>query len=314
MNRWFQKGNARRFYRIDMPVKTFVTPASPIRDREIYASGLDYFPPTLRRYIENEKNETLYWVNKVQDQKVVVTKMFKEVIDYIEFFGDATQMMAKGLNPAKDPQYLFRLQSDIEGFSAIEELLPSSPKTYRYFKMLEEKFLAYLKSMFNSARHSKPDYFEANRHLPLGYKIDETLEMLTSKSNFDKIPLIQAIVHLVQFVNAHLNAYRQLNDDNILRHYPDEWPRMKVNISASGIAIRYKKRFTQFEKVDVFLYFPDQDKVLEFEGTVVDTRSIDSHHEERVAINFDFPNGQKQDFLQNQIQRYEIEECMDFQL
>ena len=29
------KGNGRRFHRVDMPVRYFITPSSPIKDREI---------------------------------------------------------------------------------------------------------------------------------------------------------------------------------------------------------------------------------------------------------------------------------------
>jgi len=57
MNQWFRKGNSRRFHRIDMPIKFFIVPSSPIKDREIYATGANYFPSSFHAKIAGQKLE-----------------------------------------------------------------------------------------------------------------------------------------------------------------------------------------------------------------------------------------------------------------
>lgn len=313
MNRWFQKGNSRRFFRIDMPLRLFVTPSSPIKDREIYATGADYFPPGIKKRLQEQKTDTHYWLSRVQDQKILVTELFNEVIDFIEFFGECAISISQGINPRLDPKYWVQLNQKKQGFQKVEALFESAPKTYRYFKLIEDKYMTFLESMIHSITHSTQSHFEANRNLPYGFKIDETLELF-KKEKFSKVPLVQGILSLCQLMNIYLEAYRHINDDNVLRQYPTEWKLQQANVSASGLAVLLEKRFEAFEKVDVFFYFPTQEKILQFSGSIVDIRTIDDAYKERVAINFEFPDGSNQDFLQNEIQRFEIEECMHFNL
>lgn len=313
MNRWFHKGNSRRFFRIDMPVRLFIAPSSPIKDREIFATGIDYFPPTIKRLIERQKNETLYWINRIQDQKEIISALFQETIEAIEFFGKCAESVSKGINPKIDPTYWMQINQRLTGFQTIETLKASSPKTYGYFKLIEEKYLLFLQSIADSISNSTPTEFKANANLPYGFKIDETLELFKSEK-FAKIPLIQAILALSTFMDTYVEAYRQINDDNIMRQFPQEWKLQHANVSASGIALLMNKRFKNFEKVDVFFYFPAQNVTLSFNGSIVDVRSIDDQYKERIAVNFEFPDGKTQDFLQNEIQRYELEECMSLTL
>lgn len=313
MNRWFQKGNSRRFFRLDMPVRVFLAPMSPIKDREIFATGIDYFPPTIRHLIAKQRTDTMYWVTKIQDQKELVTHLFKEVIESIEFFGNCAQSISQGINPRLDPAYWIQISNKLEGFQTIEALKSSSPKTYNYFKLIEAKYLIFLNSMYESLMKSSPTSFEANDSLPYGFKIDETLETFKNPK-FEKIPLVQAINELSAFMDTYMEAYRQINDDNILRNRPQDWKLQQANVSASGLALLLNKRFKPFERVDTYFYFMPQNKVLHFEGTIVDIRSIEDQFKERVAVNFEFPDGNSQGFLQNEIQRFEIEECMSIQL
>lgn len=313
MNRWFQKGNSRRFFRIDMPVHVFVAPSSPIKDRDIYATGIDYFPPSVQAHIEKEKYETFYWVNRIQDQKEALTLLFEEIIDAIEFFGQCSVSISKGDSPKKDPKYWMMIAQRQKGFQKISALQQSAPKTYGYFKDIEAKFLTFMSSLSESISKSTPIEFHSNRNLPFGFKIDETIDLF-SNEKFAKIPLVQAITHLCTFMDIYLNAFRQINDDNILRQFPEEWRLHRANVSASGIALMLEKRFKNFERVDIFFYFPKQKVSLSFEGSIVDIRTIDDQFKERVAINFEFPDGNSQNFLQNEIQRYEIEECMSIEL
>jgi len=95
---------------------------------------------------------------------------------------------------------------------------------------------------------------------------------------------------------------------------PNQWPKINANLSASGIAVLFTKLFQLYEKVDVFLYFPENKKVLKFNGSVVKISSINEKHKERIAINFEFPDGKNQDFLTYKIQEFELNLCLDLNL
>lgn len=313
MNRWFHKGNSRRFYRLDMPLKVFVAPASPIRDRDIFATGIDYFPPTVKQLIELQKNNAFYWIDRIQDQKVLMTNLFEETINTVEFFGRCAEAVSKGINPKLDPSYWITIKQHQQGFTTIEPLRETAPKTYRYFKLIEEKYLYFLNSLTESIDKSSPTLFAAKRSLSYGFKIDEILEQFKSEK-FKKIPLIQAILSLASFMDTYIEAYRQINDDNILRDFPEEWQQQNANVSASGLALILSKRFKPFEKVDVFIFIPHRNAVCSFSGSVIDIRTLDNQYKERVAFNFEFPDSKNQNLLQNEIQRFEIEECMEMDL
>ncbi len=309
MNKWFRKGNARRFHRVDMPLRYFMVPRSPIRDREIYATGADYFPDSLLSKIEVNKNFTLQCVNRIQEQNALLTEIFDEIIQYIEFFGECAHSISKGQNPRQDAGYWIRVKEHQQGFQQAIRIQASSPKTFQYLQMIEDKYLAFLNRMVESIAKSTPTHFQVSGHLPLGFKVDEMISTFQAPK-FQKIPLIQAILNLSKFMDAYLEIYRQINDDNYLKQFPHEWPLRNSNVSASGLAVHMDKRYDLYSKLDVFLYFEAQEKVLHFEGSVVDIRTDERKQMERIAINFEFPDGRDQDFLQHEIQKQEIKECM----
>ncbi len=310
MNRSFQRGNARRFYRIDMPVKVFMTPKSPIKDLEIYATGADYFPPSIEKKIIHKKEKTLIWLDKVQEHKIIINASFKEIIEFIEFFGYCTKLIAQGLSPKKDISYWLKLSHHKKGFKEIMPLHELDPKTYQYFKMLEEKYLTFLNHLVQCLKASSPTFFKVDTILPYGFKFDEIIEKFSSPK-FAKIPLIQAIKSLSKFLETYMAVYRQIVEDNYLKHFPKEWKLDLVNISASGISQVFEKRFKLHDKVDVYLYFDDSDTQLHFEAKVVNIRAIEDSYQERISLNFVFPNGNEQSVLQAEIEKFEIKECMD---
>lgn len=311
MHQWFRKGNARRFHRVDMPVRYFVLPSSPMEDRDIYATGADYFPKTVQTQIETLKHHTLNSLNKIQDQTEIITLIVEEIIASIEFYGSTLEKLSNGQHPKKDSAYWLQINQKVKGFQSIEKIKASSPKTYQYFKMIEDKYLRFLSILVESINDSDRDNFSVNGHLPFGFKLDEMMTVFRQEK-FAKIPLIQTLKYLAEYMEAHLEIHRQINDDNYLSDFPQEWPLHKVNLSASGIAVTVHKIIRLYSKVDVFLYFEQQDKTLHFEGTVVDIRSLEEEINERIAINFEFPNGNDQNFLQQEIQKQEVKECMQF--
>ncbi len=309
MNKWFRKGNARRFHRIDMPIRYFIVPRSPIKDREIYATGADYFPASLLSKIEANKDFTIQCVSRIQEQNALLTEIFEEIIQFIEFFGECARSISQGQNPRQDPSYWMRVKEHQQGFKKAIRIQASSPKTFQYLQMIEDKYLTFLNRIVESIDKSTPVHFYVSGHLPVGFKVEEMISTFQSPK-FEKIPLIQAILNLSKFMDAYLEIYRQINDDNYLKQFPQEWVLKKANTSASGLAVLMDKRYDLYSRVDVFLYFEEQDRILPFEGTVVDIRTDERKQMERIAINFEFPDGKDQDFLQLEIQKQEIKECM----
>ncbi len=311
MHQWFRKGNARRFHRVDMPIRYFIIPSSPLEEREIYATGANYFPNGTVQKLNDLESATRSSLERIQDQKQVIGEIVTEIIQYIKFYSDCLRNISNGIHPKKDPNYWLQINSKKQGFSSINKIKESSPKTFTYFKMIEDKFLIFFERLLNSIERSSKDTFYVDGDLPFGFKIDET-RTLFSQPKFARIPLVQTIVHVAEFLDANLEIHRQINDDNYLQHFPQEWPLKTINISASGIAVLMPKLFKIYSRVNVFLYFEEDEKQISFEGVVVDIRESQGDYLERIAVNFEFPNGNDQNYIQQQIQKQEVKECMKY--
>ena len=115
MNKWFRKGNARRFHRVDMPTRFFIVPSSPIKDREIYATRADYFPTNYVNMIETRKYATMRSVGKIKEQSALITEIFNDVIEDIEFFGECAKNISQGINPKSDVSYWLKVNEKCIG-------------------------------------------------------------------------------------------------------------------------------------------------------------------------------------------------------
>jgi len=296
-----------------MPIKIFIIPSSPIKDYEIYASGINYFPDYIEKAIEKHTDQTLYWMERIQEHKQVTSALFHECLNDIDFLGHCIRTMTRGLNPRKEANFTETLNHHLRGFSTIESIHDSAPKTYNYFKMIEEKYMVFMYAIGEAVMNSTPDKFYGDPNLPKKFKSDR-IETVFSGEEVEKIPLVQAILNHNRLLTVYTDAYRQINDDNVLRQHPEGWTVHNTNISASGVALHFNKQFKLFEKVDVMIQLPLNKEILFFNGSIVDTRKMADGKQERVAINFDFPDGKNQNKLQNEIQRFEIEECMSIKL
>ncbi|WP_373017500.1 PilZ domain-containing protein [Thiomicrorhabdus sp.] len=296
-----------------MPVRHYIVPSSPINDRQIYATGADYFPTSFQNKVAVEKFSAQSWVKRVQEHSAIIQQIFNEIFEYIDFFGKCAHSIAEGRNPRLSSEYWSRVNHHMEGFQSARMIEPSSPKTYQYIKMIEEKYLTFLRNMVWSLENSTPSDFAVQGHLPTGFQLDEMIGAFQSPK-LQKIPLVQSLLHTAAYLDSYLEGYRQIHEDNYLKNFPKEWKASMANISASGIAVNLGKRFPLYSHVDVYLYFPVDDRVLKFNGSIVDIRTDEKKHQERIAINFEFPDGNLQDYLQIQIQKQEVKECMDIVL
>jgi len=117
-----------------MPIRYFITPSSPIRDREIYATGANYFPESTLKLIETKKNLILIAIEKTQTSDPLLKTIFIEMIEGVEFFGNCLKDISNGKSPKSDLTYWVQLKNVKQGLS--------KP---RLWKQLRQKPLAILK-------------------------------------------------------------------------------------------------------------------------------------------------------------------------
>lgn len=301
--------NVRRFFRINMPLRCFVTPSAPIADREVFASGANYCPVSIRSQLNNDKKLLLKSLLQIQEHKDALTEIFNEMINHADFFGQCCEMLSKGINPRYNLSTWAAIKSHRQGFEKLKLLENVAPKTFRYLKNIEEKYLFYVQQLMDCSEHSTPEQFHAPDYLPDSFRADTLVQKLTDEK-YQAIPLVQSILNTANFINTYTETFRQMHDDHVLRQNPADWPEEIVNVSASGLAIKMRKAFRLHERVKIQIYFPEMKRILKFDGVVVNVQSDAESQLERVAMNFEFPDGKSQNLLQTQIQRYEIRECL----
>ncbi len=296
-----------------MQLRVLILPHSPIEEAEIYATGIEYFPPRLETKLDLEKKSIYLWLERIQDHRTLITNLFNEIVQYIDYLGNLLKQLSRGIDPKQDAHYWLSMSQFNKGFTLYATLKTSAPKTYQYVKLLEEKYIAFLQQLQYSIEQSDEKTFAVKSAPPTGFKIDELYEIF-SQEKFKKIPLIQAFHALISYFESYVNVFRELYNDNYLKSFPNEWSTVEANISAGGIAVQMEKRFTLHQRVDVNIYFPEHKRLLTFDGNVVAMHSMVNSYLERTAINFEYPDGIQQNFLQTQIQVYEIEQTMDIPL
>lgn len=303
--------NVRRFFRINMPMHYFVTPTSAILDREIFATGSIYYPPSTRTILQQQKQNIIDSMARIQEYKDELMQIFSEMIEHADFFGQCAHMMTQGINPKNTKNYWNTLKSHQRGFVKIQLLKTEAPKTYQYLKTIENKYLFYLNHMIESLENSNSEHFYAPGLLPKDFKIDELAKAFADEK-YQTIPLAQTILHTAEFIETHSHIFREIYDEHNILQHPDTWPEETVNVSASGLAIVTRKSFKMHERVTIRFYFSHHERILVFTGVVVNiqpTTNDQGEAAERIAMNFEFPNGKDQAYLQTQIQKYEIDQC-----
>lgn len=296
-----------------MSIRSFIVPSSPIRDREIYATGANYLPSVVIDKIKSQRLRVFNAVSKVQEQKELVNEITKQIVLALEVFGKCCEKISSGASPKLDLPLWRQVNIVSKGFASIKKLQSASPKTHQYLSLLEDKFIKHFYYLIYSIENSTPNQFQVKGHLPKGFAIDKLLKSFEDPK-YEKIPLVQTILNLGVLMNTYLEVYELINEDNYARQFPEEWAIKSANVSASGIAIHLGKRFELYTKLDVLIYIESLNKILEFEGSVVDIRDNADQGTERVAINFEFPDSKNQTLLQQEIQKQEVKECMKFAL
>ena len=108
MRTWYQRGNQRRFHRVDMPINIMILPKERPFGQPIFHWGIDYFPPSIEVQIRSSRRLLTIQVDRIQEHKVFLQALFQECVQQIEFLGELIRLIAKGENPLCLPQNLKR--------------------------------------------------------------------------------------------------------------------------------------------------------------------------------------------------------------
>lgn len=306
---WFEKGEHRRFSRIDLPVKVFVTPINLKADKQIFGLGIDYFPPTVQKKIESAREQTFYWFKHIQEQQDVLEPVFKDLMLAADYLGDWVRYVSDGRSPKEDMIEWRRFVSYAKGVESVGALQESAPKTFQYLDQMNQKIRAYFKNFAVCIDKSSPRKFVVDDSLPQEFAVDEMMAKFTDPS-FSKIPLVQSLFHLNAYLNAVFDAYGEFIRDYYFRQNPKAWEMQTVNISAGGVSMIMPKRFKPSTHCDAYFYFAESERLLTVRSILVRTCSDWKESQECNAFNFEFPDLQDQLFIQQEIERFEIHNSM----
>lgn len=314
MGYWFEKNESRRFPRIEMPVQIHITPTNPIRSKDIHALGIDYFPPSVEKKIQKTKLDLWHSVKHIQEQQDILEPVFFETIDLIDTFGEVVKDAQQGRNPElSDPKDPVILQKLFSGFQRFSSLQTPAPKTFYYFDQLNQKFLVYAQNLVYGLKKSTPGKFISTLAFQTDFEIDKTIANF-SQPKFQQVPLAKALFYLSQYLNLHLAAYREFLQDLLPNKSAKKLPKLDINLSACGLAIRENKRIPLGCKVDVTLYFADTDETLKIKGSIVRSVTLAKQQTECNALDYYFPDGKDQNIIQRQIELMQLYRCPDVSL
>ncbi|WP_173290780.1 hypothetical protein [Thiosulfativibrio zosterae] len=310
---WFQKGEYRRFRRINMPIRVFVTPVQPIKDQQIFALGIDYFPPTVQKKIQASHESLNYWVRHIQEQQEILAPVFGEVEDSVQYFGRCVEGLSVGRSPKSERLEWAEFNRYSKGVESILALKVTAPKTFQYFEQMNQKLKVYYHNLFNLFEGSTPTQLNLESELPDSMLVDEMMKRFESKS-FAKIPLVQSLFHLHQLMGHYFSAYTELLKDVRLRQNPNAWEEIDVNLSACGLSLVLEKRFKPNTRCDAYFYFAEKGRMLSVRAVLIRANSSMSDYREHNSFNFEFPDIQDQRFIQLEIERYEIQSSLNVPL
>lgn len=311
---WFEKHETRRFRRVDIPVKIYISPNEAIKNQQIFAYGIDYFPPTKRKKIKDAQKEMHHWVGLIQEQKDILQPFFEDFEKYIEFFKDWVQAFSEGRSPRDNKSDWLTFHAYAKGVQRIQTLESAAPKTFQYFDHLNQKLVAHFQHMAKCAEKSTPSQFVLPEPLSTCFAIDDMKKRFES-SKVAKVPLIQSLYRLYLYMSYTFDAYAELLQDLSSDQSPPScWVDAEVNLSAGGLSIRLDKRYKPNMRCNISLYFTGSNRLIKFRSTLIRAFSVPEFQAECNAFNFDFPNGQDQHLIQMEIEQYEIRSSMSVAL
>lgn len=301
---WFLRGNSRRFFRVDMPVRFFMLPKDQRSYHDVFCNGVSYMNEAFENQSSKLKSQVQFNVRQLQANQKAMNAIAFEVIELVEAVSDMMELHSKGERVIDNPSYWFSKSTIMEGFKSIHALKQSAPKTFTILEKLEEKFLSRIGSLFKSfERSTQTEVY--SEHIAHGFGIDAIIEKMRTSEKNHKIPMARFLFSLYDYVDTLNRVYEHFSNDHLLANEPKYWSLNNANISACGMGVYDFRQFEKYELLHVKVYCPDVGETFQFEGKVISSRYDKQKNLNFNAIEFMFPDERQQLGLLSYIQLHE---------
>lgn len=308
---WFEKGELRRFSRINMTLKAFITPVTPIKDKQVLALGINYFPPSVVQKKTQYHKQLNHWVQHIQEQREVLEPVFQEMVASVVFLEKIINQISKGHNPCENETDWQQILCYVEGVKSVDSLKETAPKTYQFFDAINQKLSTFYLNLSQCLQKATSSLFPVTNSLPLNFEIDKKVANFAAPK-FSNIPLVQAIYSLTCLMDVYFDAYKEFIKDYYFRQNPKAWEEVDVNISSGGVSFLTPKRYHSGMRYTAYFYFVAQSRLMTVSTTFVRSETLPELEMECNGFNFEFPESQDQHFLQLAIEQKVIQDCLTY--
>ena len=306
---WFEKDDYRRFPRVKMPVQVFIRPSQPLQEKQIFTYPANYLPNVILEKIAKTESELKSSIAKIQEQKEIIVPAFAECITLAHLFGEFVQNISQGQNPAYQKSNIQKLTQITQGFQVANQLKKEGPKTYQFFQMMDDKFITYSKNMIKILQKSTSQTFSLSDEIAASFKMDKIIPKFQG-DKYQDIPLAKSLFLLSQLLNLYLATFTELLKEHAPETKPNKWQEYTVSISACGLSIPLNKDYPLNSKLNIGLYFPETRKSIRLKGAINRSVPCKKHSLQLNCLDFEFPDYQQQQFIENQQQIYQINSCL----
>lgn len=299
------KKTSRRFFRINMPLQTFIIPKKSIEIKPIKNTGIHYSNEGVNQSLEFYNDIIEESLGKIQIKDEDLISSINHIKDTVHKLNESLMKISDGENERKEIYFWTKKTEALKEINFKADFIEKSPKTYELLKGIEEKVLHYAKNLYETIENSDEDKFHPAEYL-LSFKIDETISRMAEKS--EKIPLLKSIVNTYNLAEVICKSIKNMNDDNSLAFSPEKWNEELTNISGSGIAIRNTRLYTEREMVVVKIYLKSLNKIAIFDGRVLSSDFEKESQKNLTRIDFYIPKEANQLWLLTEMQMFEAME------
>lgn len=304
--------DSRRFFRLDMPIYCHVMPRNRIPGCDFFATPSVYVTPQRRAIAQASLDEAKTWMAKLKEDTNLASAILNDIVKRIDFFNEVMSSVQQGKAPFKLEDYSRNLTLAKAENAHLEDYKAHSPKSYAFFKAIENKVKIYLNEVHYLAQNSDSREIQY-RHLlyTTPTQADQNLHTLKN-TKFDELPLPRFIRALTEYINVTLASFLEFQRDAVLKRFPTQWSEARANLSEGGIRLEQPKSLRPGETVCVAFYSDDFASVMGIKGSVVACDAVAKTDRYCLRINFEFPDRSQQMLIQKIMNQFEISQCTEW--
>ena len=304
--------DSRRFFRLDMPVYAHIMPRNRIPGCDFFATSAIYLTKQRLAIADAKLIEAKDWLAKLNEETDLAGVVLNDIVKRIAFFNDVMQGVQAGHAPFKLEDYGRNLSLAKAENAHLETYKLSSPRSYAFFKSIENKIKTYLTEVHYMAQNSDSREIKYRQLLYVTpTQADQNLAILKS-TKFDGLALPQFIRALTEYVNISLGSFLAFQQDSVLKRYPTQWESINVNLSEGGIRVEQPKALKPGETVCVAFHSDNHASIIGIKGSVVACDPVAKTARYCLRINFDFPDRAQQILIQKIMNQFEISQCAEW--